>query len=398
MLGNKKFNMIISIILAISLWAYVVGEINPTAERTIKDVEIKYTHSDMLAERGLAMSEASAYSLEVEVAGSRSEISKLGPDDISAVVDLGTAVKGENEISVSVKAPDGVTVSKKSISAVSVKVENLVSKEVPVTIHYSGNLEAPKEGETVSKSFDEVKVSGAESNVDKVKEAVGTINVLNISEDVTTTKCKLVPVDRKGDIVDNVSLSKNTVSVDSVISETKTVKLNVNIIDNSSDGLTREAEYPKEVIIAGKSADLKKIDSVDAGSIDISNLGDGSHVELNVKLPEGIILSEKNEKLYVKVSVESLESKTFSISSDDIDFAGKKDGFKYSFEQTFTVDITVTDKKDIVESLKKEDFALSVDVASFAEAGSFDVKITVKPSVSVSGVKISQDTAKVVVS
>ena len=35
MLNNKKFNIVLSLIIAVGLWAYVIGETNPTDTRTL---------------------------------------------------------------------------------------------------------------------------------------------------------------------------------------------------------------------------------------------------------------------------------------------------------------------------------------------------------------------------
>ncbi len=55
MLDNKKLNMIISLIIAIALWAFVIGEINPQATRVYRDVPIKLVQQEILDESGLAV-------------------------------------------------------------------------------------------------------------------------------------------------------------------------------------------------------------------------------------------------------------------------------------------------------------------------------------------------------
>ena len=41
MLNNKKFNIVISLIIAIGLWAYVIGETNPPDTKTFRDIPIQ---------------------------------------------------------------------------------------------------------------------------------------------------------------------------------------------------------------------------------------------------------------------------------------------------------------------------------------------------------------------
>ena len=47
MLNNKKFNVILSLIVAAILWMYVMAEVNPAATKSIKDISISYIHTDM---------------------------------------------------------------------------------------------------------------------------------------------------------------------------------------------------------------------------------------------------------------------------------------------------------------------------------------------------------------
>ena len=46
MLNNKKFNVILSLIVAAILWMYVMAEVNPAATKSIKDISISYIHTD----------------------------------------------------------------------------------------------------------------------------------------------------------------------------------------------------------------------------------------------------------------------------------------------------------------------------------------------------------------
>ena len=52
MLENKKVNIILALIVAIVLWAYVLGEVNPETTVTVKDVPINFLNQDMLEDTG----------------------------------------------------------------------------------------------------------------------------------------------------------------------------------------------------------------------------------------------------------------------------------------------------------------------------------------------------------
>ena len=245
MLNNKKFNVILSLIVAAILWMYVMAEVNPAATKSIKDISISYIHTDMLTERGLAMSAGSASTLDIEVTGSRSALSSVTAGDISATVDMAVAVKGDNEIAITVRVPSGITVTRKSISKISATVESLVSKEVDVSIMYTGKFKENQQGLTVAVSSPTVTLSGAESLVNIVSYARGSIDASRLSSDETDITCQLQAMTQDGSQVSGVTMSPDTVTVTSIISEAKDVKLTVPITDNSSDDAVRKTEYPQ---------------------------------------------------------------------------------------------------------------------------------------------------------
>ena len=128
MLNNKKFNIVLSLIIAVGLWAYVIGETNPTDTRTFRDIPITFVNGEVLANSNLAVLEASADTMNVTLSGTRSNINKISEKDITAVVDLADAAKGTNELKINVRVPDNVEIEDKSINKVTVVVENSKSK------------------------------------------------------------------------------------------------------------------------------------------------------------------------------------------------------------------------------------------------------------------------------
>ena len=55
MLENKNVLKIISLIIAILLWVYVMGEVNPDTKEKISDIEVTFVNTETLADEGLAV-------------------------------------------------------------------------------------------------------------------------------------------------------------------------------------------------------------------------------------------------------------------------------------------------------------------------------------------------------
>ena len=54
MLNNKTFLRIFSLVAAVLLWMYVMGEVDPAKTSTVSNITVSFMNSDMLAEEGLA--------------------------------------------------------------------------------------------------------------------------------------------------------------------------------------------------------------------------------------------------------------------------------------------------------------------------------------------------------
>ena len=355
MTRNKRLNIAIAIAIAIALWIYVVGEIDPSAVKTVHNVPITTLHTDVLTDRGLAISSMTSQMLDIEVSGSRTAIAKLKAGDITASVDLASASKGENEVNVSVRVPNGITINSKSINSIKVMVESLVSKNVPVKIVYNGSFSDDEEGTTVSVQNDEVEVTGAESIVKLVSYARGTVDASRVKDVESANTCKLIPVSKEGNKVENVTLSKKSTSVTSILSKTKTVTLKVSISDYSSDGATRKTTVPKKVIIAGRADVIKSISSVSADDVDISNISKSTDIELKFS---------------------SLGEKVLKIGKSEIKITGEQSDLKYEIQELSFVNLTVTGDEDAVEKLKSSDFELVIDVSN-AQRGDNQIQLSV---------------------
>ena len=396
MLNNKKFNIILSLVLAVSMWIYVVGEVNPTSETTIKNVPISFTNLDILDERGLAMSSSSAEAIDVQIKGPRSELGRITKDDIKITADMGALSKGENEVRLEVRVPDGTEVTRKSMGKIVVTVESLKTKEVPVRIDYDGVFEKDQEPLITSIEKSKMKVSGAESLVNSVTEVKGTINASDIGEEEQKRDCELAPVDSNGNEVNHISLEQSHISVTTAISKLKEVELKVPVVDNSDDDTERTIEKPEKIIIKGKADTLKDIKSVTAEPVDLTNLAFGDEVELKLNLPEGITLSEKNSRITVKVKTVVPEELTFKFSKEDIVLDGKLPEYKYSIPDDFTATVIVSGKKDALSEITRDDIQLSLDVSDIGE-GSSKIQLAVKCSKTGVNLSVNPETASVTV-
>lgn len=371
MFQSKKLNLLISFVIAIILWAYVIGEINPVTTKSFVDVNINLENQIALEERGLAIESISEDKINVTVKGERSRVQNVEKDDVYAEVDLALARAGHNELDVNVRTPEKVNVDKKSINKVRLTVGELVSEERPTKVVYVGATNSDLEPYTIERTPEKVIIRGAMSNVEKVSQVVAKVRVDQIKDKETTAEAELVPVDKNGKVVNWIRLSSSQIQVKAVMTKTKKVDLDVPIQGNDSRDV--KLDYQKTVIIKGNADVVKEISKIETEPVDLSAYDQNTTIELKPILPKGVQLAAGSD-MTAKVVFSSTETKNITFDGGEIDVIGLAANLKATVEDV--VVISAEGRKSSLNDVNKEDFTLAVDVSGYSK-GSYKVDVVV---------------------
>lgn len=371
MFQSKKLNLLISFVIAIILWAYVIGEINPVTTKSFVDVNINLENQIALEERGLAIESISEDKINVTVKGERSRVQNVEKDDVYAEVDLALARAGHNELDVNVRTPEKVNVDKKSINKVRLTVGELVSEERPTKVVYVGATNSDLEPYTIERTPEKVIIRGAMSNVEKVSQVVAKVRVDQIKDKETTAEAELVPVDKNGKVVNWIRLSSSQIQVKAVMTKTKKVDLDVPIQGNDSRDV--KLDYQKTVIIKGNADVVKEISKIETEPVDLSAYDQNTTIELKPILPKGVQLAAGSD-MTAKVVFSSTETKNITFDGGEIDIIGLAGNLKATVEDG--VVISAEGRKSSLNDVNKEDFTLAVDVSGYSK-GSYKVDVVV---------------------
>lgn len=394
MLQSKKGNMIISLILAIALWMYVVGEMNPTTKKIYRDIPVSLTNEQTLADNGLAVVSTSDETMSVTISGKRSNINKIKSTDIIATVDLSQATEGTNRLKINLKAPDSVEIKDQSVSVITVKVEKRTSAEKKIKVKYTGDYSSNEEPTMIKTNPEQVTVSGAGSLVKKVAYVKATVSSDNLTTSESASNSSLVAVDSSGNEVKNISLSTNSVSVTSVLYYKKTVNLNVPVTDTSSDGAKRTTDQPAKITIKGTKSALADITSITAKTIDISKITNSTSVNITPILPDGIQVANSSSDLIMKVTVADVESsKDYTFSGSTTDLKSVNDGYSGTVK-TGSIKVTITGTSSELSDISKSDISLTADCSGLGE-GTHSVKLVVSCSKNYSKITVSPTSVSV---
>ncbi len=359
MLKNKKVKMALSLIIAIAIWIYVVGLMDPVSKTYYAEVPIKMINVEQLEARGLAVSSSNIDSVSVSLTGQKSQLAEIDARDISATIDVSDLEIGENTCKIVVKSPEKSEVYDQSVMRAVVNVEEMTYADKHINVIFPEGSYHDAEPAVVEKSQQVVTVYGAKSLVAKVDHVNAVIDEdSDLGEKEETYEAKLIPVNKNDKRVSNVSTSSEKIKVVAALLTTKTVPLNVEIEGLTVGGIERDISYPKEIIIKGHKKVVDNVNEINATPINVATIYDDTNVKINVVLPEGISLADNNPPLEVLVTVGQEGTRSFSIATSRIHVNTDK---TYDIEEQ-SIKITVVGDKDILKKMKEDSFNLSVDI------------------------------------
>ena len=364
---NKSFNKVISLVAAVMLWIYVIGQINPATERKIEKIPINFINENIIDEEGLSVSRISHKYVDVVLEGKRSEINSISKSDIKVTANLKEAKRGNNNITLSIKTNKRVDVKQMTPESIGIKLEEKVTEAKSVKISYRGKFPKNKEpGETYINPRN-IQVSGAKSYVNRVHHVEASVDVDKIKDTAKEIEAKVVPVDKNDNKVDMVGLSQNTVRVVAKMMEIKTVPLKVQTVGEIRGSLQLDKiKVPKKITIKGNSDVIKDIKEIIAKTVDISGVKKTTRIPVDANLPYSVALADESKNLEIQVILKKKSKGEITFNSSDIELRGLATGYTASVTQnTITAKITGNDKN--LKNVGKSNIKLYVDLTDLKE-------------------------------
>jgi len=310
MFENKNALRIISLVAAVLLWFYVMGEVDPDKKAKISNIPVYFTNVNELADEGLAVVQEEQIMISAMIKGARSDVNDIKKSGLTAYIDVSDADKGKNEGKISINIPSGVNLESISDETAEFIVEELVYETKPVEIEFdleefSAEGNENKVPWVINNWPDKVEVSGAVSSVKKVVAVKGMISAQEAREDkVRAVDVAVQPVDKKGTPVNGPEIDLSRISAEIQLLTVKSVNLEV-VEENLKYGMeTDEIRAADKITVAGSEAALEGISKITA-TADLAGIKNTGEVELKLNLPENIYFYDDEEKLIVTVTLKS---------------------------------------------------------------------------------------------
>ncbi len=370
----KILDIIVSVVIGVAIWAYVVGVKDPVTTATVRLVPVQLTNVSEMEKSNLAIAGSGEYTVDVVVGGARSVVNDAKVEDLIATADVSGLHVGQNYITVEVEAPSNMTVNEIRTQKIQVYVDNAVSVEKELKI-FTANLPEGQELGSIEAQVDTILVNGAQSLVNNVVDVQATIDASDrVVDEALTENISLIPVDADGNKVVGVKLSQDSITIKSSLYNTKEVALNIPLEGEfAEDVVVRSEIIPASVVIKGPSEILADIWQIDARAIDKSVVTETCSIPLELNLPDGIEAAHAYRNLTVDYEIKGMEEKAISFNNDNVRFSNIPAGKTVTLIDDFVLNFKLF--SDDVSDFSADDISIAINLQNLP-AGQHEVSIT----------------------
>ena len=379
---------LMAVLLAFLVWFLVANIEDYTVTKTITGIPVEILNENAITDQDMVYDIVQGKTVDIKVEGRRSVVEKLTAEDFTATADL-SELSITNSVQIAVDATNSAVRKEIAISIVDsmmkVAIEERGEKKLPISVVTSGQTQEGYAVVSTAATPNMVTISGAASLVKDVKTVQVAIDVEGLNTSIAT-RGDLVLLDADGEEVDpgKLSLSLTSVTVNVSIQKTKEVPIKVTPVGTVAEGysIAGDIEYqPTTVLIAGDTADLRNVDEINIGDIDVTDKNADYEVTVDIEdyLPTGIVVADQTQDIAIKINIEKLVEKKFTIKSSDIRFINKADGLNYKVaEDGAAFELTVIGLKRDLDVLTISQIMPEIDVAEMTNEGTYTAQLALK--------------------
>jgi len=362
-LKSNKLNLLISIVCAIVLWAYITTVINPETQRTINGIPVDLINIEALNYRGYTIDESQPYYVDVVVSGARSEVYRLTAADFRATADMTGYRKGAVKVPVSVTMPTNIELVQIRPEEVEIEVVNLITVNKPVILEFEEDFPWGTEPGSITIAPEEMEVSGIAEIVDSIDYIRARVPEGVLSEEVSTFRIDVVAINKDGEPVYNAGLSQPSVELTAALYTIKRVPLRIETVGepNETTEIT-DLFIPEFITIRGTQEAIEDIDEIEGRPVDLSEITytEEIPVEPFLHLPEGVEVADASRNLSLRIEVQGIAKKEFIFTADMIEVRELAPTLS-GHVKTGSVTVIVLAPQTVLETLRLEDISLFVD-------------------------------------
>ncbi len=395
LMGNKKFSLLISLVVALCFWFVITLIENPSSERVLNGVQFYLdTKGTIVEQQGLSVingTDKMQY-VSVKISGASYVVNSVSPEDIlvtPSFEDINAAGNYSIKLNPTNNSAKSFTIESVTPSTIDLELDYIDTVNFDVQIKVKGAVAAKglilgTERFTNTESAN-LEISGPRAIVSTISSAYAEVQA-DKKQKLSATKsydADIVLYNKEGKKIntDKLTLSFDTINVSVPVLKTKTVPIRC-AYTNKPTQYTPVAT----VIINGKEVNQVKIE----GSPDI--IDQTSFIELEsidffgvtkkkntfqkaFVLPSGVSLVDEIKSIKVKLDTSDIVSKSFQVNSAVA--VNNKNNLKVTLLQP--INAKVLGKSSIINQLSGAKLFAEIDLDGKAE-GEQSVNVIIKSS------------------
>lgn len=360
--NEPKLSIIVSVLIAIIIWIYVIGEVDPNITQKFNNIPVILKNQETLSNNDLILYENKDYSVDVTVSGRTSILYNLR-NDITASIDLSSIdSKDTYDLQVIIEGiPDIVTLVDVSPSNIQIEVDKLTQREYALDVDVLGE---PSKGYAMlgyNVSASNITISGPENTLESINRVSGEIDIDGAKDDLNES-IELFAYDNDNNKVEGIIISTKTVNVTVAIGKTKSVEIIPQISGTLMEGyvITQYVVSSENITIGAKSDVIADIEAINTEDINIDEINTTLEKKVKLLLPEGVKVVDGERTVTVKIIVEKIQQKEYKLSN--IEFINKPDNFDIESQSPESIKVILEGKEEDLQGIKSEDIKLLIDL------------------------------------
>lgn len=364
-----------SLVLAFAVWMAIVNISNPVIDDS-QTVPVEVKNEEVLKAANLTY-EMGKDVVTVSYQVRTRERSLVKASDFHAYVDLNDYnVTGAIPITVEINKDKEALVKSDTITAkpmvIRIKTEALQRKKFDLQVKTEGAHEDGYAPGPIIPSSSSVTVEGPESLIGQINRIGVVVNIENKSADFDVTAAPVLydANDNELDFGDKVSVSPHEIECRVSILKAKNLSLNFEVSGEVAKGYryTGVESSVKTVPVVGTKSVLASLSTLSVASdkLNISGATADKVIELDLSQylpPNTSIAGNEYKNVTVKLKVEPLTTKTFTLDLESLDKIGLEEDYEYGFDKE-TADVTIRGLKEDLDSLDINKLNAVLDVTN----------------------------------
>ena len=320
--ANDNVLKVISVVVAIVIWLYIIIVLDPYVEVNVRDLPIQFVGEEQLNANGLSVVNESATTLSLKVKGSRKKMGNNDMKTIIAKVDVsGIQEEGTASLPVEVVVPfENAGISSQNHYNVDVKVEKLVEKQLNLEVTTKGTLAENYMAGPIKTDPETITIKGPESVVGKIAKAGVILDYANADVDIDeevpiilygTDGKELPALDA---ILQRIQQDATSTKIHCAVVKLREVKVVPQFEPVvQSDGTVANPTFqcsvnPETVQIYGEDQLTAKITEIQTEPISVEKFLDNQKVKVKLSVPEGVKILRDISEAEVTLQQDSTQS------------------------------------------------------------------------------------------